>query len=212
MKNNIVVVYSTHLTEGENKRFEKHISDTIGVKHTIIGYENHNQYSLSELYNHAIHNHKKKDCIFVMCHNDIKFKTKKWGLILLNKYNNYDYDIIGVAGSKYVPESGRWWEKRQHMYGIVDHTDGEKVWTSEFSKEKKGEITPVVILDGLFMSFDPEMIINKFDEDFKGFHFYDLGFTFPNYLDGNNIGVTTDIRILHESVGRTNQQWELNRQ
>ena len=32
------------------------------------------------------------------------------------------------------------------------------------------------------------------------------------YLDGFNIGVTTDIRILHESIGMTNDEWEKNRQ
>lgn len=212
MKTNIVVIYSSHLSEDENIKFNKHISDTIGVKHHIFPYVNHNRYSLSEIYNHAIHNHMYEDCIFVMCHNDIIFKTKKWGLILLSKFNNTDYDIIGVAGSIYVPESGRWWEIPKHMRGIVEHTDGENVWVSEYSKEIKGKVTSVAVLDGVFISFNPDMIINEFDEDFKGFHFYDLGFTFPNYLDGNNIGVTTDIRILHKSIGKTNEQWELNRQ
>jgi GT2 family glycosyltransferase len=62
------------------------------------------------------------------------------------------------------------------------------------------------------MAIDCNNIIHKFDEDFKGFHFYDISMVIPNYLDGCNIGVTTSIRILHKSVGMTNQQWEANRQ
>jgi len=62
------------------------------------------------------------------------------------------------------------------------------------------------------MTFDPDTIIHKFDESYSGFHFYDLSFCIPNYLDGCSIGVTTSIRILHQSVGQTNQQWEINRQ
>ena len=40
---------------------------------------------------------------------------------------------------------------------------------------------------------------------------YDVSFCFPNYLDGCNVGVMTDIRITHKSIGQTNQQWEENR-
>jgi GT2 family glycosyltransferase len=53
---------------------------------------------------------------------------------------------------------------------------------------------------------------STFDESYKGFHFYDHSLCIKNYLLGVNIGVITDIRILHKSVGRTNNEWELNRQ
>ena len=52
----------------------------------------------------------------------------------------------------------------------------------------------------------------KFDEEFKGFHFYDLSLSIPNFIAGCNIGVTTDIRIIHQSIGMTNEQWEASRQ
>lgn len=210
-KREIIIIYSSNLTKEENIVFEKHVSNTVGTKHRIIGYENFNQYSLSEIYNNAIDEHYNKNSIFVMCHNDIIFKTKNWGKVLLRKFNNNEYDIIGVAGTTYMPDSGRWWDKPEHMEGIVEHTDGDKIWESRFSKKPIIGVKPVVILDGLFISFNPDTIENKFDEEFKGFHFYDLGFTFPNYLDGCNIGVTTDIRILHKSIGKTNDEWEENR-
>lgn len=211
MKNNIVVVFSSHLSEEENQNFIKHIDDTIGVKHKTLCYPNHNQYSLAQIYNNAIENHKEKNSIFVMCHNDIIMKTKNWGKILLTKFNNTDYDILGVAGSTYLPESGQWWEDRTKMKGIVEHTNGINNWVSEYSKPSIN-ITDVILIDGLFMVFNPDTIIHEFDESYNGFHFYDLAFCIPNYLDGCNIGVTTSIRILHKSIGATNQQWELNRQ
>lgn len=211
-KSKIIVVYSSHLSYEENAKFTEHIKDTIGVKeHKVVCYENHNEYSLSELYNKALHKYAANDNIFVFCHNDILFRTKNWGRLLLNKFNNTDYNILGVAGSTYMPESGTWWEDRTKMVGIVDHTDGFKTWTSEYSPERKGVITPTILIDGLFMAVNPNDLEHYFDEDFKGFHFYDLGFCIPNYLDGCDIGVTTDIRILHKSVGMTNQQWEENR-
>lgn len=211
MKTNIVVVFSSHLSEEENQKFIKHIDETIGVKHKVVCYPNHNQFSLPQIYNNAIKNHYVKDCVFVMCHNDIIIKTLNWGKVLLNKFNNTKFDIIGVAGSTYMPASGMWWEDRSKMCGIVEHTNGISNWVSEYSPEISN-VKEVVLIDGLFMSFNPETIIHKFDESFKGFHLYDLSFCLPNYLEGCNIGVTTSIRILHKSVGQTNQQWENNRQ
>jgi hypothetical protein len=209
--NNIVVIFSSHLSKEENQKFIKHIDNTIGCNHITICYPNFNEYSLVEIYNIAIKDHNTVNSIMVFLHNDIIIKTPNWGRIILTKFNNSNYSMIGVAGSTYLPESGKWWEDKSRMVGIVEHTDGFNAWVSEYSKEKKGQITPVVIIDGLFMAINCNNIIHKFDTEFKGFHFYDLSMVFPNFLDGINIGVTTDIRILHKSVGITNNQWEENR-
>lgn len=212
MKNNIIVIFSSHLSEIDNNNFIEHIHNTIGCKHNVVCYPNFNEYSLSEIYNKAIDEHYEENSIFVMCHNDIIIKTRNWGKLLLTKYNSTKYDIIGVAGTTYLPDSGMWWEDKTKMCGIVEHTDGYNVWVSEYSKEFKGKVLPVVLIDGLFISFDPDTIIHKFDDDFKGFHFYDVSFCIPNYLDGCDIGVTTDIRLLHKSMGVTNKQWEKNKE
>ena len=39
-----------------------------------------------------------------------------------------------------------------------------------------------------------------------------MPFCVDNYLDGCNVGVITSIRVLHESVGETDPDWEANRQ
>jgi len=210
MKNNIVVVFSSHLSEEKNNEFIKHVDNTIGVKHKTICYPNFNQSSLPQVYNQAIKEHYEDNCIFVVCHNDIIIKTRNWGKVLLNQFNHSDYGIIGVAGSTYLPASGRWWEDRSKMYGIVEHTNGLNDWVSEYSNQIRG-VQPVVLVDGVFMSFNPDNIIHRFDESYNGFHFYDLSFCIPNYLDGCDIGVTTSIRVLHKSVGETNEEWENNR-
>lgn len=211
MKNNIVVIFSSHLSEEENQKFITHIKETIGVKHRTVCFPNLNQFSLPQVYNQAIKDyHVDSDTVFVMCHNDITIKTQNWGKQLLAKFNNTGYDIIGVAGSTYLPDTGRWWDDKSKMLGIVEHTNGISEWVSQYSKEIFG-VKETVLIDGLFMAFDPDTIIHEFDENYKGFHFYDLSFCIPNYLDGCSIGVTTSIRILHNSVGQTNQEWELNR-
>ena len=74
MKNKIIVVYSSHLGEEEDRKFNKYISSTIGVKHEILRYINYNQFSLTQIYNEAL-NAKLENVIYVFCHNDIIIKT-----------------------------------------------------------------------------------------------------------------------------------------
>lgn len=210
-KDNIVVVFSSHLSEDDNQKFIINVHNTINVKHKVVCYPNFNQYSLTQIYNQAIKEHNNESTIIVFSHPDIIIKTKNWGRLLLNKFNNSDFSIIGVAGTTYLHDNGVWWYDRSKMYGVVEHTDGYSVWVSEYAKPIPGYTKPVVVIDGLFMAVDCNNIIHQFDEDFKGFHFYDLSFCFPNYLDGCNIGVTTDVRILHKSLGMTNQKWDENR-
>jgi glycosyltransferase involved in cell wall biosynthesis len=211
LKNKIVVVFSSHLGDEKNNKFINHIHNTIGCKHDVVCYTNYNQYSLTEVYNRAIDEHNSEQTIMVFCHPDIIIKTMNWGKLLLGKFNNTNFNIIGVAGSTFLGENGMWWEDRSKMCGIVEHTNGLNTWVSEYSPEIH-DVKEVVVIDGLFMGVDCNSIVHRFDETYNGFHFYEISMVVPNYLDGCDIGVTTSIRVLHESVGQTNEQWELNRQ
>jgi glycosyltransferase involved in cell wall biosynthesis len=53
--------------------------------------------------------------------------------------------------------------------------------------------------------------MHNFDESFDGFHFYDLPFCFKNHMSGVKVGVITNIRLTHKSIGMTNEKWEENR-
>jgi hypothetical protein len=97
------------------------------------------------------------------------------------------------------------------MHGVVNHSDGKNVWTSKFSGDQGNKLKPMIVLDGLFFAIDKTKLSTIFDEDFKGFHFYDIAFVFRNYIKGVNIGLCTDIRVTHMSVGETNNEWGLNK-
>jgi GT2 family glycosyltransferase len=203
----ITIVYSTHRDKKYNDEFKSHLSKTIGVKdYEILEFENHNQYSLAEVYNKGIS--QSKHNIVVCIHNDIKLENG-WGKKLLEDFsNNPEFGVIGKAGSCYFPESGVYWEEmNQTMVGqVYHHPPGQKKWLSTYSS-KLPFIIPVVTIDGLFISFDKSKIKHKFDESIGKFHFYDHGFCVPNYLDGVIIGVTTSFDITHESVGQPNEEF-----
>ncbi len=205
----ISVVYSTR---EDNQNHIKHIKETSGIHKDleVIQYINNGEYSLTELYNKSLKETTNK--IVVFCHDDIIFETKNWGKRLLKSFEKFtDYAILGIAGSRELPSSGMWWENTQHMYGQVYHKHNGKRWLSKYSIKKNNFIDNVVIVDGLFFAVDKEKIKTGFDETIKGFHFYDVDFSFRNYIEGAKVGVMSDIDVTHLSIGQTNEQWELNR-
>jgi glycosyltransferase involved in cell wall biosynthesis len=203
----ITIIYSTHKDSEYNNKFKQHLLQTVGVKDPqILEYENHNEYSLSEIYNKGIS--KSIYDIVVCCHNDIKLE-KDWGKKLLKDFkDNEEYGIIGKAGSCYFPESGVYWERMsQTMVGqVYHHPDGSKKWINKYSL-KLPFLISVVTIDGLFISFNKTKITHKFDETIGKFHFYDHSFCLPNFLDGVKIGVTSTFEITHQSVGKPNQEF-----
>jgi GT2 family glycosyltransferase len=203
----ITIIYSTHKDKDYNEKFKTHLINSVGLNDVqILEYQNNNQYSLTQVYNSGI-----TESIFdivVCCHNDIKLE-KNWGVKLLEDFNNNsDFGIIGKAGSCYFPKSGVYWERmHQTMVGQVwHHPSGQKKWINNYSP-KLPFLIPVVTIDGLFISFDKTKIKHQFDETIGKFHFYDHGFSVPNYLDGIKIGVTSSFEITHESIGQPNQEF-----
>lgn len=203
----ITIIYSTHKDKDYNDKFKTHLLNSVGLNDVqILEYQNNNEYSLAQVYNSGIT--ESIYDIIVCCHNDIKLE-KGWGIKLLEDFNNNpEFGIIGKAGSCYFPKSGIYWERMQQtMVGQVwHHPVGQKKWINNYSP-KLPFLVPVVTIDGLFISFDKNKIKHKFDESFGKFHFYDHGFSVPNYLDKVRIGVTSSFEITHESVGQPNQEF-----
>tara|TARA_B100000963_G_scaffold158208_1_gene137716 strand:+ start:2709 stop:4358 length:1650 start_codon:yes stop_codon:yes gene_type:complete len=209
----ISVVYCSKSSKPHHK---EHIIKTSGLYKNIEVIEIiNNGESLTSCYNRGYL--KSKYDIVVFCHDDILIETKQWGKKLIKHFEkNSEYGIIGVAGSKYLPESGKWWEMPKRMYGRVKHTHNNKSWLSEYSPDLGKGIENVINVDGLFFTIHKQRIYNDniykpFDETVKGFHFYDVDFCFKNFISGVKIGVITNIRINHMSIGQTNEEWEENR-
>jgi len=148
----------------------------------------------------------------VFLHDDLEFDTHNWGNKLVKHFKRHsDYGIIGLAGSKYMPKSAKWWEDTNAMYGIVNHKHEGKKWESKYSEHIGNDIEDVIIVDGLFIAINKNKILSNFPETIKGFHFYDIGFSLDNYLKNVKIGIITDVRVTHLSIGITNDEWDKNR-
>ena len=193
-----------------NQDFIDKIKSTSGLHEIeILPYENPGKYSLTEVYNKGLV--ESKNDLVLFCHDDIKFDTKNWGRKLIKHFQKSDYRILGVAGCRYLPETGKWWEIPTEMMGQVFHEHEGKRWLSTYNKRFGNSILSSVLVDGLFFGVNKKHLKTKFNEDVKGFHFYDLTFCVENYLSGVKIGVISNIDITHLSIGQTNSEWEKNR-
>ena len=144
----LTVIFSTKKI---NLGFVEIIKSTSGVHNIeVLPYENPGKYSLTEVYNMGIK--KAKNDIVIFCHDDIKFDTKNWGRKILKLFKKHlEFGIIGVAGSRYMPKSGKWWEDFSKMHGAVYHEHEGKRWLSRYSNDIGNHLDEVILVDGLFI-------------------------------------------------------------
>ena len=198
-------------TRKPNPEFIEYLKKSSGFKKIeIIEKVNNGEKSLSQVYNEIL-NESSND-IVVLCHDDIYFDTTSWYSKVIRHFEKTDYGILGVAGTTSMPKSGRWWEDRTKMFGIVNHEHEGKKWESKYSASLGNDIRETVIVDGLFLVIDKRKIKKQFDESVEGFHFYDVEFCYQNFLESVKVGVIFNVRITHRSIGQTNAQWESNRE
>jgi hypothetical protein len=209
-KNNepISVVISTRKI---NDEYVKHVEKMFSHPKTEINiYENDGVNSLTEIYNIGLRD--SKNDIVVFMHDDLILETPNMTpkiIKLFEKHN--DYGIIGIAGTDKLT-SGMWWQNRENMFGVVGHLHEGKRHVNHYSKGVFNDVLKdVVIVDGLFFAVHKRRIKKEFNEQFNGFHFYDISFCVENFLDGVKIGLTTKLGVTHKSIGMTNKQWEKNK-
>jgi hypothetical protein len=204
----ITIGFSTRKIDNS---FVELLKKSCGVSNPqIIPIENEGKYSLPEAYNMILE--QATNDIVVLCHDDIYFDSKNWGSKILKHFKRSpEYGILGLAGSTQLPESAKWWEDFSKMKGIVNHEHEGKKWESKYSASLGNQIEDVVLVDGLFIVLNKKNIKQTFNEEIKGFHFYDVDFSFRNFIEDVKIGVMYDVRVTHKSIGQTNDQWEQNR-
>lgn len=204
----ITIAYSTKSPKPELiEHFKKSSGYDKGI--TVIQKINNGEKSLSQVYNEILD--ESPNDIIIFTHDDVYFDTKAWFHKIKTHFEKTDYGILGLAGTTYLPESGQWWERRREMIGIVNHESNGKKWESKYSEGFGNDVRQTVIVDGVFIAVHRNRIKKRFNESFEGFHFYDLPFCFENHLEGVKVGVITNIRLTHKSIGMTNEQWEKNR-
>jgi hypothetical protein len=176
----------------------------------ILMYENDGQMSLTQVYNKGLK--ESVNDIVVFMHDDLILETPNMTPKIVKLFEKHpEYGIIGIAGTDKLT-SGMWWQNRENMFGVVGHIHEGKRHVNHYSKGVFNDVLKdVVIVDGLFFIVRKSLLKKEFNEQFEGFHFYDISFCVENQLEGVKIGLTTKFGVTHKSVGITNKQWEKNK-
>lgn len=209
-KNNepISVVISTRKIDDE---YVKHVERMFSHPKTeILVYENDGEMSLTQVYNKGLK--ESVNDIVVFMHDDLILETPNMTPKIVKLFEKHpEYGIIGIAGTDKLT-SGMWWQNRENMFGVVGHLHEGKRHVNHYSKGVFNDVLKdVVIVDGLFFAVHKGRIKKEFNEEFEGFHFYDISFCVENFLNGVKIGLTTRFGVTHKSVGITNKKWEKNK-
>jgi glycosyltransferase involved in cell wall biosynthesis len=207
MSNTLTVVCSTRkIDESYVQHVKKYFSNP---NNEYIFVENDGSKSLPQVYNEGLE--KSTNDIVVFIHDDLEFETRNLTPKIIKLFDkNPEFGVIGLAGTDNLI-SGRWWEDKDSMQGQVGHINQSKRYISKYSKSFGDDIKEVIVIDGLFMMIHKKRIKHTFNEEFSGFHFYDLPISLLNHLDGVKVGVTTKIKLYHKSIGMVNKQWEKNK-
>jgi len=210
-KESVSVVVSTRkIDEG----YREHIRKMFSQPDTeILMYENNGEMSLTQVYNKGLK--ESVNDIVVFMHDDLILETPNMTPKIVKMMSshsiNTNYGIVGIAGTDKLT-SGMWWQNRENMFGVVGHIHEGKRHVNHYSKGVFNEkLKDVVIVDGLFFMVHKQRIKKEFNEEFKGFHFYDISFCVENFLEGVKIGLTTKFGVTHKSIGMVNKEWEKNK-
>jgi hypothetical protein len=202
-----VVISTKKIDEGYGEHVRKMFSqpDT-----EILMYENDGEMSLTQVYNKGLK--ESVNDIVVFMHDDLILETSNMTPKIVKLFEKHpEYGIIGIAGTDKLT-SGMWWQNRENMFGVVGHIHEGKRHVNHYSKGVFNDVLKdVVIVDGLFFIVRKSLLKKEFNEQFEGFHFYDISFCVENQFEGVKIGLTTKFGVTHKSVGMTNKQWEKNK-
>lgn len=157
--------------------------------------------SMAEGYNRGAA--RAKGTWLFFCHDDIAILDNEIADIL--SYAMRNSDVFGPCGTcKLV--SGNWYDAGQpYICGAVvapDYNRKNAYQLELFGKSRKKLCHNAQALDGLFIACKRDVFdaIQGFDEKhLRGFHTYDIDFTFRTYLAGFNCVVVNNLLLLHDS-------------
>jgi hypothetical protein len=184
---------------------QKNIADTIGVvwEPIIIDNTKHPE-SITHVYN--IGAAKAKYDIVCFVHEDILFQTQNWGVKLVNYFkNDASLGLVGVAGSKYKSKTPSGW-----FSGIdeieccnITHIDSADHQQKMYFNPSPGSLTQeAIVWDGVLLCCPKKVWEDiRFDDILlKGFHLYDLDFSF-RVAEKYKVMVTFEIDLIHLTQG-----------
>ena len=184
---------------------KRNIDTTIGVPWELILMDNSVMgKGITEVYN--LGGARATGDILCFVHEDVNFTTNGWGKKIMAYFNvDSSLGLVGVAGAKYKSKTLSGWST-----GIADFDCCNILHIDKKGKEQRIYSNPenakglscTVTVDGVFICARKTVWEDiKFNEaDLKGFHLYDLDFSFRASLK-HKVAVSYEIDLVHLTEG-----------
>jgi hypothetical protein len=187
------------------------IAATVGVEHQIIAFDNSDgKKGICEIYNLGIA--EAKFDLLCFMHEDVAMITADWGLIVQKIFDEHpDVGLIGVAGSSYQPLSPSGWNgygsDNYYLNLLQSFKFSDQERTLRYRNPNNEKLVPVACIDGVWFCTTKSLAVKyRFDENFKGFHVYDLDFSLAVGQE-KTVAVTFEVLLHHFSEGQYNVPW-----
>ncbi len=143
----------------------------------------------------------------VLCHDDIEIFIADFVARLSSAFEAYD--MFGIAGSRRMSGPAMLFDGHPHLMGRVYHparTEAEQANIVICGTSKR--VSRAQVIDGVFIAAHRGILETLgFDQDYTGFHYYDVDLSYRARLAGVNIGIATDLGLRHHSTGSFNEGW-----
>jgi hypothetical protein len=205
----ISIIVSSYRPE-QFAAFADNVKATIGdISYEIIRIDNPGTTGIAAAYNSGAAKSNYPYLCFV--HEDVLFKTQNWGQLVVDHFKQDEkLGLIGIAGSRYKSFvfsglGSTWGNAGLRMNIIQRFKSGSKHLMSKGTDTNAEE---VIVLDGCFLCTTKKVFSKvQFDaQHFKGFHCYDIDFSFAVSLQ-YKVVVVYDILLEHLSAGGFNERW-----
>lgn len=176
----------------------QNIAETIGCDHELVVIENsHNQYNIFQAYNEGVG--RAKGDILCFMHDDIMMRTKGWGNIVVEEFEDDSIGMIGVAGSHFMPKAPMYWCMSPYIAQYNLQTDNGETMVNDTPGFFVKDLADVAVVDGLFFCIPKRLFATlRFDDVlFQGFHGYDMDMSMQVQALGKRVCVTRGFLVEH---------------
>jgi len=205
----MITVITCSIDDNRLSAFKANIDRNIGVPYELIAVDNyHDAKGISEVYNKAV---KQASYAFVcFIHEDVIIHSNGWGNAVIALLTQDDIGLLGVSGAVYKSSFPAAWSAcPQSLYRMntIQHFRGESQPMRINTAKPGSAFQEVAVLDGVFLAARKDVILkNKFDEQLKGFHGYDLDICLA-VGEHLKIVVAYNILLEHFSEGNYSKDW-----
>ena len=161
--------------------------------------------SLCEAYNRGFA--RTSGDIVMFSHDDIEIASDDFTGRLLQHLSSSD--LVGMVGTSQL--AGTSWIAAgwPHLHGCIVHPNHNGPGLA-FDCYGPRPRDPIQAVDGVLIAAKRRVCetIRFDDATFDGFHFYDLDFSHRAFLEGFRIAIAWDVLLRHDSVGRSDGNWQ----